>query len=240
MLRRNRPLANPVTLVTGTRTGLGRFIAEYYLHQGHFVVGCSRGETDLRAERYQHFTADVADERAVQNIFGYLRREHGGVDHLINNAGIASMNLAMLTPLSTLDSIFSTNVKGTFLFCREAARLMQSRNAGRIVNLTSVATPLMLEGEAVYAASKAAVLSLTHILAREFAPFGITVNAVGPTPIETDLIRGVPREKIEALVARQAIKRLGAPQDVVNVIDFFLRPESNFVTGQNIYLGGVS
>jgi len=225
--------------VTGTRTGLGRFIAEHYLAQGHFVVGCSRGDSDLRSDRYRHFAADVADERAVQPIFSYLRREHGGVDNLINNAGIASMNLAMLTPLSTLDAIFSTNVKGTFLFCREAARLMQARTSGRIVNLTSVAAPLMLEGEAVYAASKAAVLSLTQVLARELAPFGITVNSVGPTPVQTDLIRGVPRDTIDALVARQAIRRLGEPEDVVNVIDFFLRPESSFVTAQNIYLGGV-
>jgi len=238
-LRESRPLASPITLVTGTRTGLGRFIAEHYLAQGHFVVGCSRGDSDLRSDRYRHFAADVADERAVQPIFSYLRREHGGVDNLINNAGIASMNLAMLTPLSTLDAIFSTNVKGTFLFCREAARLMQARTSGRIVNLTSVAAPLMLEGEAVYAASKAAVLSLTQVLARELAPFGITVNSVGPTPVQTDLIRGVPRDTIDALVARQAIRRLGEPEDVVNVIDFFLRPESSFVTAQNIYLGGV-
>lgn len=225
--------------MTGTRTGLGRFIAEHYLAQGHFVVGCSRGESDLQSNRYKHFTADVGDERAVLPIFAYLRREHGGVDNLINNAGIASMNMAMLTPLSTFDTIFSTNVKGTFLFCREAARLMQKKGAGRIVNLTSVAAPLMLEGEAIYAASKAAVLSLTHVLARELAPFGITVNCVGPTPVATDLIRGVPKDKIDALVARQAIHRLGVPQDVVNVIDFFLRPESSFITAQSIYLGGV-
>ncbi len=234
------PLASPVTLVTGTRTGLGRFIAEHYLAQGHFVVGCSRGDSDLRSDRYRHFTADVANERSVKPIFTYLRDEHGGVDHLINTAGISSMNHALLTPLSTLDAIFNTNVKGTFLFCREAARLMQKRQSGRIVNLTTVALALALEGEAIYCASKAAVLSLTQVLARELAPFGITVNSVGPTPIQTDLIRGVPKEKIEALVARQAIRRLGEPGDVVNVIDFFLRPESSFVTAQNIYLGGVT
>ncbi len=96
------------------------------------------------------------------------------------------------------------------------------------------------EGEAIYAASKAAVTTLTQILAREFAPFGITVNAVGPTPIKTDLIAGVPREKLDALVARQAIPRFGRIEDVANVVDFFLRDESAFVTGQVVYLGGVS
>jgi 3-oxoacyl-[acyl-carrier protein] reductase len=229
-----------VTLVTGTRKGLGRFIAEHYLKKGHFVVGCSRDDSDLRAEHYRHFLADVSDEKAVKPIFTYLRKEHGGLDHLINNAGIASMNHTLLTPVSTVGSIFDTNVKGTFLFCREAARLMQKKGCGRIVNMTTVATPLMLEGEAIYAASKAAVLSLTQVLARELAPFGITVNSVGPTPVKTDLIRSVPQEKLDALLARQAIPRFGEPEDVVNVIDFFLKPESGFVTAQNIYLGGVA
>lgn len=232
-------MAEPVTLVTGARKGLGRAIAEHYLGLGHVVVGCSRDPSDLEHPRYRHFLADVADEAAVKPIFTALRKEHGGLDHLINNAGIASMNHAMLTPLSTVDAIFSTNVKGTFLFCREAARLMQKRGRGRIVNLTTVATPLQLEGEAIYAASKAAVLSLTQVLARELAPLGITVNSVGPTPVPTDLIRSVPKAKMDALLARQAIPRFGEPADVINVIDFFLSPASDFVTAQNIYLGGV-
>jgi 3-oxoacyl-[acyl-carrier protein] reductase len=102
-----------------------------------------------------------------------------------------------------------------------------------------VAVPLKLEGEAVYAASKAAVISLTQILAREFADLGVTVNAIGPTPIRTDLIRGVSPEKLDALIERQAIKRYGEPRDVIQVIDFFVQPTSDFVTGQVIFLGGV-
>lgn len=233
-------MAEPVTLVTGARKGLGRFLVEHYLARGHFVVGCSRDASDLVSDRYHHFLADVADERAVKPIFTFLRKEHGRLDNLINNAGIASMNHTLLTPMSTVDSIFDTNVKGTFLFCREAARLMQRQNYGRIVNMTTVATALMLEGEAIYAASKAAVLSLTQVLARELGPFGITVNSVGPTPVKTDLIRSVPKEKLDALLSRQALPRFGEPEDVANVIDFFLRPESGFVTAQNIYLGGVA
>jgi 3-oxoacyl-[acyl-carrier protein] reductase len=117
---------------------------------------------------------------------------------------------------------------------------MRATGGGRIVNVSTVAVPLRLEGEAIYAASKAAVETMTRILARELAPLGITCNAVGPTPIETDLIRNVPREKIDRLIASQAIHRLGQPRDVANVVDFFLRPESDFVTGQVVYLGGVS
>ncbi len=233
-------MSEPVTLVTGTRKGLGRFLAEHYLAKGHVVVGCSRDESDLKHERYHHFLADVADEKAVKPIFTHLRKTHGKLDHLVNNAGIASMNHVLLTPMSTVDSIFDTNLKGTFLFAREAAKLMQRQKYGRIVNMTTVATPLMLEGEAIYAASKAAVLSLTQVLARELGPFGITVNSVGPTPVKTDLIRSVPKEKLDALLARQALPRFGEPEDVANVVDFFLRPESSFVTAQNIYLGGVA
>jgi len=159
---------------------------------------------------------------------------------LINNAGIASMNLMLLTPLKTVQNILNTNVIGTFLFCREAAKLMKRNHYGRIVNFATVATPLKLEGEAIYAASKAAIVSLTEILAKELAEMGITVNAIGPTPVETDLIRSVPQEKIDALLSQQSIHRLGEFRDISNVIDFFIRPESNFVTGQVIFLGGVS
>jgi 3-oxoacyl-[acyl-carrier protein] reductase len=172
-------------------------------------------------------------------MFTTLAKTHGSLDALVNNAGIASMNHLLLTPLSTVNRILQTNVVGTFLFCREAAKLMRKNRSGRIVNFATVATPLKLEGEAIYAASKAAIVSLTEVMARELGPLGITVNAVGPTPVQTDLIRSVPKEKMNALLARQAINRYGEFRDICNVIDFFIQPESDFVTGQVVYLGGV-
>ena len=229
----------PVTLITGTRKGIGKYLAHYYVNQGHQVIGCSRAEADWTLPGYTHFCADVSDETAVRKITTFIRKTYGQLDHLINNAGIASMNHFLLTPLETAEKIFKTNLIGSFLFCREAAKLMAPKKFGRIVNFTTVATPLKLEGEAMYAASKAAIFSMNGIVARELAPLGITVNAVGPTPIETDLIRSVPKDKMDSLLARQAINRFGTFEDVSNVIDFFLRKESDFVTGQNIYLGGV-
>jgi 3-oxoacyl-[acyl-carrier protein] reductase len=226
-------------VITGTRKGIGRYLSEYYLERNWRVAGCSREPSDLAHPAYEHHCLDVADEQAVTNMIRKVARTHGGIDAVINNAGIASMNHTLLTPLSTVEKIFATNVFGSFLFCREAAKVMMRKQYGRIVNFATVAKPLRLEGEAIYAASKAAIESLTEILAKEFAPFRVTINAVGPTPVATDLIKNVPEEKIRELIDAQAVKRLGEYRDIANVVDFFLRAESDFVTGQTIYLGGV-
>jgi 3-oxoacyl-[acyl-carrier protein] reductase len=237
----NRSVAEPqVLLLTGARKGIGRYLAEHYVVSGYLVVGCSRAPSLYKHDNYFHFCADVADEAGVETLFAEIRSRYGRLHILINNAGIASMNHVLLTPVSTAKKILDTNVLGTFLFCREAAKLMRKQNYGRIVNFSTVATPLKLEGEAIYAASKAAVVTLTKIMAFELASFGIRVNAVGPTPVKTDLVRSVPQSKIDALIARQAIKRWGEFKDIANVIDFFIKPESDFVTGQIVYLGGVS
>ncbi len=227
-----------VMVITGTRKGIGRYLAEYYCDRGFQVMGCSRERSDFTSDNYRHFCVDVADEVGVRGMFHEISGSFGQVDVLINNAGIASMNHVLLTPMATIRKIMDTNVIGTFLFCREAGKLMRG-NGGRIVNFATVATPLNLEGEAIYAASKAAIESLTRILARELAPFRITVNAVGPTPVKTDLIRSVPQDKMDALLARQAIRRFGEFRDISNVIDFMIKPESDFVTGQILFLGGV-
>ena len=106
--------------------------------------------------------------------------------------------------------------------------------------MSTVAVPMNLEGEAAYAASKSAVESLTRVLAKELSSFSITCNAIGPSPIATDLIRGVGEEKIARLVKQQAIPKMAQPEDVLNLIDFFVKPESHMITGQIIYLGGIS
>ncbi len=229
-----------IFLITGTRKGIGNALANYYLEQGHTVVGCSRRDSLINHSEYQHYSLDVSDEKAVIKMVRKSNKEHGGIDILLNNAGMAAMNAMLLTPMTTVQKVFNTNTFGTFLLQREVAKSMIKKKCGRIVNFTTVAVPMNLDGEAVYAASKAAIESLTKIGARELAPYGITVNAIGPTPIQTDLIKLVPQEKIDELVNRQAIHRLGEFADITNVIDFFIDDKSEFITGQCIFLGGVS
>jgi 3-oxoacyl-[acyl-carrier protein] reductase len=234
-------MAAPVMIITGTRKGIGRFLVDRYLEKGYLVAGCSRDDFEEPLPKgYSHYCLDVADEDAVVSMVRDVSGRLGPIAVLINNAGIASMNHFMLTPTSTVERVFATNVFGTFNTMREVSKVMMSAKYGRIVNFATVATPLNLEGEAAYAASKAAVESLTRVAARELAPFNVTVNAVGPTPVMTDLIRTVPKQKMDALINTQAIRRMGEHIDVANVIDFFISKQSDFVTGQTLYLGGIN
>jgi len=228
-----------IIFITGNRKGIGRYLTEHYLKNGNKLIGCSRSESDLQHDNYRHFIADVSDEVEIKKMATSVRKEYGNIDVLINNAGIASMNHFLLTPTETARKIMNTNYFGTLIMCREFSRLMRKSSNSRIINFSTVARPLNLEGEAAYAASKAAVETLTKIMAKELAQYNITVNAIGPTPVRTDLIAGVPEEKLSSLLDHQAIKRYGSPEDIVNVMDFFINPQSSFITGQIIYLGGV-
>lgn len=227
-----------VMIITGTRKGIGRYLAEYYIDKGYIVAGCSRGESTLESDSYEHFCLDVADEPAVKKMVSSVYQRYKRIDILINNAGIASMNHVLLTPLSSVENVFKTNVYGTFLFSREVAKFMSKNKYGRIINFVTIAVPLKLEGEAIYAASKSAIEKFTEVLAKEVASFNITCNSVGPAPIETDLIKSVPKEKIQRIIDSLTIRRLSNFEDVANVIDFYISRLSGYITGQTIYLGG--
>ena len=229
-----------IIVITGTSRGIGRNLAERYLSQGHVVVGCSRNEIDLVHENYKHFVVDLTQEKDILAFAKAVKKEYGSVVVLINNAGIASMNHFMLTPLETAKKVMDTNFFAPFVATRAFINCLKKSEAPRVINFSTVAVPFNLDGEMAYASSKAAVEAMTKILAKELASFNITVNAVGPTPVKTFLTANVPKDKIQNLLDRQAIKRFGEFEDIGNVIDFYIKPESNFITGQIIYLGGVN
>lgn len=230
------PDQHPVALVTGARKGIGRHLAEHLLGEGYQVVGCGRGAEGWQADRFEYHQTDVADETAVLALFRHVAARFGRLDVLVNNAALATMNHSLLTPVSVVEKLLRTNVTGTFLMSREAAKLMRRRKFGRIINLSSAVVPLRLSGESVYLASKSAVETLSQVMARELADQGITVNVVGPGPTATDMTRGVPADKLDALLKEFANPRLTTLAEISAAVADFLRPEHSAVTGQVRYL----
>ena len=212
----------PVTVITGASRGIGSYLSRHYEGLGHTVIRISRSDgIDIGED-----TEKIRQKLSWAPV----------IDNLINCAGVASMNhISLMTDRKILE-IVRTNVMGTINMCRASTRRM--RRGGRIILFSSVAVPLDLSGEAVYAASKSAVESLTRTLAKEYAPTGITVNCIGPNPIQTDLLKRLKPEVIDALIQKQTIKRMGLMEDISNITDFYMQKSSNFVTGQCIYLGG--
>lgn len=231
---------NKIIVITGTSKGIGKALAEHFLDKNCVVIGCSRSEGAINHKNYRHFSLQVDDEKAVINMIKSVKKEFKKIDILINNAAIASMNHILTTSVETISKLFNTNFLGTFLLTREVSKVMMKENKGKIINFSTVAKPLKLEGEAIYASSKAAIETFTQIASKELAPFNITVNAIAPTPIQTDLIKTVPKDKIDELLNKQTIKRFGTFEDIINVCEFFCDEKSSFITGQIIYLGGVN
>jgi 3-oxoacyl-[acyl-carrier protein] reductase len=227
-----------IVLITGTSRGLGKSLSRHFLDKGDTVIGCARSDSDIFHDRYHHHQLDVTSEQDVSGLFFALRKQFKRLDALINNAGIASMNAFALTPAATVRRILETNVIGTFLFCQKALGLLKKSANPGIVNFSTIAVPLKLEGESIYAASKSAIETMTQVMAKEYGPFGITCNAIGPSPIDTALIKNVPPNKIEKLLKQQSVTAMATPDDVIHVVDFFLSPQSRQINGQIIYLGG--
>ncbi len=224
--------------ITGTSRGIGRALAEHFLAAGDDVVGCSRAESDLEHPRYTHWCADLTQPEQIRSLMSQIRGQAKHLDVLINNAGAASMTPAALQPPEASRKLVDLNLNSVLHVTHDAIRMLRRGRSARIVNFSTVAVPYRLEGEALYSATKAAIEQWTRVLAQELGPLGITCNAIGPSPIQTDLIRGVPKNKMDELLRRQAIPRFAQLDDVRHVVEFFLHPDSGFVTGQVVYLGG--
>ena len=225
----------PTALITGSSQGLGRALAERLLADGWTVHGFARGPQTLTHERFTAHAVDVTDEAAVRSAVGSVA-EAGRIDLLVNNAGAASMNALLLTPGSVADQLMRVNYLGTFHCLQAVGKVMVRQRAGRIINLTTVAVPLSLEGEAAYVASKAAVEALTRVAAKELAPSGVVVTAAGFGPIDTKLTRAVPKAALAKINAA-----IGRPEGttMVQAVDFLLAHSRSAPAGMVEYLGQV-
>ena len=222
-------------IVTGASRGLGRSVAERLISSGREVLSLSRTSEGVPGDSV---TCDVSDYEVVKAVAQSLRKEKREIEGLVNAAGIASMNLAVTTPPSMTQKLIQTNLAGTIHCCQLFAPLMIRKKAGSIINFSTIAVTLGLKGESIYAASKAGVEGFSRAFAREMADFDIRVNCIAPGPIKTDLLKGVSDEQIDAIVAQQILPKLFLPDDVADLCEFLLGPQSQSLSGQVLKVGG--
>src|ERR1700677_2082190 len=236
-----------VALVTGASRGIGMAIAERLARDGFkLIVNYSENATPAEAlvrkleEAGGHaiaVKADISDSSAVRQMFEAAEAAFGGVDVLVNNAGIMALASIAETDDASFDRHIAVNLKGTFNTLREAAKRL--RNGGRIVNFSSSVVGLLMPTYGVYAATKAAVEGLTSILAKELRGRNITVNAVAPGPTATDLfLNGKPQELIDRLAKLAPLERLGQPEDIAAAVSFLAGPDGAWINGQTLRANG--
>lgn len=225
-----------VAIITGSSRGLGCALAETLLAEGWIVHGFARSVQSLAHPRFQPHVVDVGDEASVHAAVAAVLAAAGRVDLLINNAGAASMNALLLTPAATAAALMRVNYLGAWHCLQAVGKAMVRQRAGLVINLTTVAVPLALSGEAAYVASKAAVEALTKVAAAELQGQGVRVNAVGLGPLDTDLTRAVGTEKLAVLN-----QRIGRPRgtSLAEAVDFIAQEwrQPTSASGTIRYLG---
>lgn len=228
----------PVAVITGTSKGIGLSLVYHFLELGYQVCGCSRGDAAIQDAHYYHLTLDVKDEIDVTVWVRTIKKMFGRIDVLICNAAYAPANmLLMATTGEMLDEVMSTNVKGTYLVCREVSKAMMLQKSGRIITVSSMAAGLHAEGTSAYAASKSAIVEMTKILAKEVARFGITCNVIAPSMIKTESVKKLGDKVMEHALSQLTVKREVTMAEINNVVDFLCNPNSGCITGQVIHMG---
>ncbi len=240
-------LANQVAVVTGAGRGIGRAIALKFASAGADVACVSRTAenaekvaVEVRAlgRRAWAHALDVADPQAVAAAAGKILSEAGRVDILVNNAGVARDALLLRMSEEDWDTVLNTNLKGAFSCTKAFSRALLKQRAGRIINIASVIGLIGNAGQCNYAASKAALIGFTKSVARELASRSITVNAVAPGFIETDMTAGFDPKMRAELLARIPLNCLGQPDDIAEAVAFLASPAARYITGQVLTVDG--
>ena len=237
---------NHTALVTGASRGIGAAIALQLATQGFKVIGtattpegASRISAALSAfEGCAGRVLDVNDAPAALALVEAIIQEHGGLQVLVNNAGITRDNLAMRMKDDEWDAVMEANLKGVFRMSRAVMRTMMKQRYGRIINITSVVGASGNPGQANYAAAKAGVAGMTRALARELGSRNITVNCVAPGFIETDMTASLGEDQQKALLGQIPLGHLGKPSDVAHAVAYLASPQASYVTGQELHVNG--
>ena len=235
-----------VALVTGASRGIGAAIALELAQKGLKVIGTAT--SDEGAARIGQVLAafpgcagknlNVNDAAAAEALIEAIVKEHGGLQVLVNNAGITRDMLAMRLKDDDWDAVLDTNLKAVFRMSRAVMRTMMKQRYGRIISITSVVGASGNAGQSNYAAAKAGVAGMTRALARELGSRNITVNCVAPGFIETDMTAGLPEEQQKALLGQIPLGHLGKPQDIAHAVAFVASPQAAYITGQEIHVNG--
>jgi 3-oxoacyl-[acyl-carrier protein] reductase len=239
---------SPTAIVTGAGRGIGEAIARRLARDGARVACVSRSDSNaartaeainaISRDSARPYAVDVADKKAVAAICERILTDFGRVDILVNNAGLTRDGLAMRMSEEDWDLVLDTNLKGAFNFIQGVMRPMVKQRAGRIINIASVAGLTGNAGQANYSASKAGLIGLTKTLARELASRNITVNAVAPGFITTDMTTVLPDNVKTAVLAQIPLARFGDPEDIAAAVAFLAGPESKYITGQTLTVDG--
>ena len=242
--------AGRVGIITGAGRGIGHAIAVRLASEGARVACVSRTEANakktadeinaLRADAAKAYAVDVADHAAVQKIGAQILQDFGKIDILINNAGMTRDALAMRMSLEDWDSVINTNLRGAFSFTQAILRAMIKQRSGRIINISSVSGIMGNAGQTNYAASKAGLIGFTKSLARELASRNITVNAIAPGFITTDMTAGLSDEVKKALHAKIPLGKTGTPEDIANAVAFLASADAGYITGQTLCVDAAS
>ena len=228
-----------VVLITGSSRGIGNKLCHYFLGNDATVIGLSKSHYSCPG-KYHHYRCDLSDGNNIRTVFRQIAKDHGKIDILVNNAAILTSQYAMIMPISNATEMVQTNLLGTFFVSREAAKIMRKNNFGRIINIGSMAASLEPIGDSIYAATKSGINSLANVMAKELSSYHITCNTIGITAIETDMLKQLPKKKIDEVINGLTIPRYATPEDIFNVVDFFAAEGSSNITAQIIYLGGVN